>query len=116
MQREYYVYIMTNKSGTLYIGVTNNLLARVDQHKNAPASTFTGRYKMNRLVYFESTDDVSAAIGREKQLKGWLRKRKIALIESMNPRWVDLGEELFNDEPPTGRILGSPDSSAAASE
>ncbi len=97
MTREYFVYIMTNRSGTLYVGVTNNLLYRVHQHKNAPESTFTGRYKMTRLAYFESTPDVTAAIAREKQLKGWTRKRKIALVASTNPRWLDLSEGWYDD-------------------
>ncbi|MBI2851088.1 MAG: GIY-YIG nuclease family protein [Chloroflexi bacterium] len=88
--REYYVYIMSNWSRTLYIGVTNNLMARVDQHKRKVSPGFTARYNVTDLVYYESTGDVTAAIEREKQLKGWLRKKKIALIESVNPEWRDL--------------------------
>jgi putative endonuclease len=87
--------MMTNRSGTLYIGVTNSLERRVREHKNGVAEGFTKTYKLDRLLYYETTDDVSAAITREKQLKGWLRKRKIALIKEMNPRWKDLSEEWF---------------------
>ena len=116
MEREYHVYIMTNRSGTLYVGVTNNLLARVSQHKNPVRKTFTSRYKIDRLVYFESTDDVSAALTREKQLKGWLRSRKIEQIRSINPRWLDLSEGWFKDEPPTDHLSSVLDSSALASE
>jgi putative endonuclease len=88
----YFVYIMTNKSGTLYTGVTNNLERRVSEHKNHLIVGFTTRYKITKLVYFEETDDIIVAIEREKQIKGWNRKKKIALIESMNPDWQDLSE------------------------
>ena len=94
--RSYYVYIMTNRSGTLYIGVTNDLERRTYEHKmGLVASSFTSRYKTDRLVYFEESNDVQEAIAREKQLKGWLRKRKIALIVAMNPTWRDLSEGWF---------------------
>jgi putative endonuclease len=83
---------MTNKSGTLYTGVTNNLERRIYEHKHHLVNGFTKRYKIEKLVYFEETNDINAAISREKQIKGWLRKKKIALIESMNPRWKDLSE------------------------
>ena len=89
---EYYVYIMTNRSGTLYIGVTNNLLRRVHEHKNKMVKGFTTRYNITRLIHFESTEDVNAAIAREKQLKGWKRNKKIQLIETSNPRWQDLAD------------------------
>ena len=89
---DYYVYIMTNNSGTLYVGVTNNLERRVCEHKQGAHSGFTKRYKLTRLVYCESTPDVRAAIQREKEIKGWLRRKKIALIASMNPYWRDLSE------------------------
>ena len=91
--RTFYVYIMTNHSGTLYTGITNNLVRRVAEHKEGRGSEFTSRYKITRLVYFEETNDVTAAIEREKQIKGWLRARKIALIESVNPQWRDLSED-----------------------
>ena len=87
----YYVYILTNKShSVLYIGVTNNLERRLFEHKNHLISGFTDRYNVERLVYFEYTKDVRTAIEREKELKGWTRKRKEALIDSVNPQWKDL--------------------------
>jgi putative endonuclease len=81
---------MTNKSRTLYTGVTNNLERRVHEHKQKLIPGFTTKYNISRLVYFEATQDVRAAIEREKQIKGWLRRKKIALIESVNPKWEDL--------------------------
>ena len=86
---------MTNKSGTLYTGVTNNLERRIYEHKMHLVDGFTKKYKIDKLVYFEETDDINSAISREKQIKGWLRKKKIALIESTNPEWDDLSSELF---------------------
>ena len=93
--KQYYVYILTNKSGTLYTGVTNNLVRRVFEHKNQMVDGFTKRYNLKYLVYYEVTDDVYAAIAREKQIKGWLRAKKLQLIHSMNPMWKDLSEELL---------------------
>lgn len=90
--RHYYVYIMTNKSRTLYTGVTSDLLRRVFEHRNKLVPGFTARYNITRLVYFETTEDATAAIAREKQIKGWLRTKKIALIESDNPKWEDLSD------------------------
>ena len=87
---QYYVYIMTNKSRTLYTGITNDLELRVYEHKQKLVPDFTAKYNITRLVYFEVTQDVQAAITREKQIKGWLRSKKIALIESVNPEWKDL--------------------------
>ena len=95
MTKEYYVYIMTNKSRTLYTGVTGDLMRRVYEHKNKLVPGFTSKYNIRYLVYYESTSNVHAALEREKQIKGWLRARKIALIESMNPEWKDLSEEWF---------------------
>ena len=86
----YYIYILTNYSKTLYTGVTNNLIRRVYEHKQKLIAGFTQKYNINRLVYYEETSDVREAIAREKQIKGWLRAKKIALIESMNPEWHDL--------------------------
>jgi putative endonuclease len=83
---------MTNESGTLYTGVTSNLVKRIYEHKHHLINGFTKKYKIGKLVYFEETNDINAAISREKQIKGWLRKKKIALIESMNPGWKDLSE------------------------
>ena len=78
MSKEYYVYIMTNKSRTLYTGATNNLMRRVDEHKNKLVKGFTSKYNIQYLVYYESTPSVYAALQREKQIKGWLRSKKIA--------------------------------------
>lgn len=81
---------MTNKSRTLYTGVTNDLDRRVNEHKQKLVPGFTAKYNITRLIYFEVTQDVQAAIAREKQIKRWLRRKKIALIESVNPDWADL--------------------------
>ena len=91
--RNYYVYITASISRVLYIGVTNDLVRRTYEHKNGLVQGFTKRYKVDRLVYFEECGDVVAAIAREKQLKGWKREKKIALIESINPAWNDLSLE-----------------------
>ena len=90
---DYYVYILTNPSRTLYVGVTNNLRRRVYEHKHKLLEGFTKRYNLTILVYYEATPDVRAAIEREKQIKGWLRSKKITLIESTNPEWRDLSSE-----------------------
>ena len=95
--KQYYVYIMTNKSRTLYIGVTNDLMRRVYAHKQKLVEGFTEKYNITRLVYYEVTNDIHAAIAWEKQIKGWLWSKKIALIESMNPEWKDLSAGWFND-------------------
>jgi putative endonuclease len=87
--RQYWVYILASRSRTLYIGVTNNLDLRVAQHRQG-LHGFTAKYRVTRLVYYETTGDVIAAISREKVLKRWTRARKIHLIESMNPTWADL--------------------------
>lgn len=94
--RTYFVYMMSNRSKTLYTGVTNSLYRRVRQHKEASGSGFTARYKLDRLVYFERYEDVHRAIGREKQIKGLLRIKKIALIVSVNPAWRDLSEGWYD--------------------
>ena len=91
----FYVYIMASKSRVLYIGITNNLRRRVWEHKNGLCSGFTRDYKIHRLMYFERFQYVRNAIHREKQLKGWLRKRKVALIETNNPTWEDLAAGWF---------------------
>ncbi len=89
----YYVYILTNwKNNVMYIGVTNNLQRRLYEHKNELVDGFTKQYHVHKLVYYEETTDVKAAIAREKQLKGWRREKKNALVESMNPTWDDLSE------------------------
>jgi len=89
-EHHYYVYILFNKSRTLYVGVTNKLLFRVEQHRNGEFEGFTKKYNIHRLVYFERFQYVGNAIAREKEIKGWLRARKIALIEEENPTWEDL--------------------------
>ena len=91
--KKYWVYIVASHSGTLYIGMTNNLYVRVQQDKSGEIEGFSSQYKCNRLAYWESFDDVLKAINREKQLKGWRREKKVALIETMNPRWEDLAEK-----------------------
>jgi putative endonuclease len=93
----YYVYILANKrNGTLYTGVTNNLEARMYQHKNGIGSKFTSKYSVDMLMYYEETDDIGEAIHREKQLKKWKRAWKMSLIEESNPSWKDLAEEWFD--------------------
>ena len=95
--KTYYVYIMTNRSKTLYTGMTNDLMRRIGEHKSKAVPGFTQRYNIDRLVFFEETGDVRAAIAREKQIKGWSRAKKIALIESMNAGWKDLSEDWFKE-------------------
>ncbi|MFZ2038472.1 MAG: GIY-YIG nuclease family protein [Minisyncoccia bacterium] len=93
--RNYYVYILASKrNGTLYIGVTNDLKRRVFEHQNSLVDGFTKQYNVKTLVYFESTENIDAAITREKQLKKWDRSWKLRLIESTNPNWNDLNLEL----------------------
>jgi len=94
--RQYFGYIMTNKNKTtLYTGVINDLARRVEEHKNHKVKGFTDRYNLEMLVYYEVSDDIEAAILREKQLNGGSRKKKIALIESINPDWKDLYQDLL---------------------
>ena len=90
---EYYVYILTNKSLTLYIGVTNNLERRLAEHKQHLVPGFTTRYQIDKLVYFETTENIEAAMAREKQLKGWTRQKKMDLITGSNPNWRSLSDE-----------------------
>jgi len=92
-EHEYFVYIMCSSSGTLYIGITNSIYRRALEHKRGEIEGFSAKYNCIRLVYYEGFDDVTKAIDREKQLKGWVRRKKTALIESKNPRWVDLAEK-----------------------
>ena len=89
-RHQYWVYIATNGSKTLYTGVTNDLERRMFEHRNSMVPGFTSKYRIDRLVYFETTSDVRAAIAREKQIKGLLREKKLALIEAANPSWTDL--------------------------
>ena len=92
MPKLLYVYIATNRSGTLYVGVTNNLYRRIREHIDGGTMAFPRRYRISRMVYVEATSDWRAAIAREKQIKSWSRRKKIALIESMNREWLDLLE------------------------
>ncbi len=91
--RRSYVYIMTGRSHTLYTGVTSGLEKRVSEHKEKIIDGITKRYSLTSLVYYEGHEDIVAAIAREKQIKGWTRARKIAVIESVNPEWRDLSDE-----------------------
>ena len=86
----YYVYIMSSFTRALYVGVTNDLPRRIFEHKNKLVAGFAAKYNITDLVYAEECSDVNEAIAREKQIKGWRRENKIALIESMNPSWTDL--------------------------
>ncbi len=90
--RQYYVYIMASERQTIYTGVTSDLELRVWQHKNKLVPGFTAKYDCTKLVHYEITNDVREAIAREKQIKGWVRRRKVALIRSMNPGWNDLSQ------------------------
>ena len=95
MPKQYYVYIMTNQHNTvLYTGMTNDLRRRAYEHRTGRGGGFTRRYNVVKLVYYEETGDVNAAIAREKQIKGGSRQKKLDLIEAMNPEWRDLYEEL----------------------
>lgn len=95
--KDYYVYILTNKTNqTLYIGVTNNLERRMYEHKNKLVKGFTAKYNLDKLVHIEQTNDSVSAIAREKQLKGWLRSKKIALIEKDNASWADLSTSFLH--------------------
>jgi len=93
--KTYFVYIMSNRSKTLYTGMTNSLIRRVREHKLGTGSLFAAKYRLDRLVYFERFEDVHNAIEREKEIKGWLRSKKIALIVSVNPAWRDLSLEWY---------------------
>lgn len=90
MPCSYHVYIVASVSRVLYVGMTNDLLRRVHEHKNHAVDGFTKKYRCTRLVYFEEGGDVMTVIEREKQLKGWRREKKVELIESVNPHWRDL--------------------------
>ncbi|MEK7281786.1 MAG: GIY-YIG nuclease family protein [Chloroflexota bacterium] len=94
---EYYVYIMANKSGTLYTGVTNDLERRVYEHKHKLVDGFTNKYNITRLVYFDSTANITDAIALEKQIKGMLRSRKIELVKTKNPLMIDLSEGWWDE-------------------
>ncbi|MEI7742083.1 MAG: GIY-YIG nuclease family protein [bacterium] len=95
-EKQFFVYIVTHeKFPVLYIGVTNNLIRRVIEHRERKVEGFTSKYHLTKLIYFEVAGDAYSAITREKQLKGWLRKKKIDLINSVNPEWKDLTDSLY---------------------
>jgi len=97
--RSFYVYIMASRSRVIYVGVTNDLMRRVQEHKNGVNPGFTKKYRVKRLVYFEEFTDIRVAIAREKELKGWIRSRKVALIEHSNPTWHDLADRNSHPSP-----------------
>ena len=95
---DYYIYILTNKKkGTLYTGITGNLIKRVHEHKNKEIKGFTSKYGLDCLIYYETTSDINSAIQREKRIKKWKRQWKIELIEQMNPEWNDLYKNLLDN-------------------
>ena len=94
--KQYYVYIMTSRTGTIYTGVTNDMVRRVYQHKHGLILGFTTKYSITKLVHYESGSDINSAITREKQIKGWLRRKKVALVESTNPGWTDLSASWYD--------------------
>lgn len=96
--RSYFVYILTNRSKTLYIGVTNDLARRLLEHRQGVHECFTKKYRINRLVYYECGDEIYGALCREKQLKNWHRQWKVNLIESVNPEWNDLSGEILENQ------------------
>jgi putative endonuclease len=92
--RQFFVYILFNYSRTLYVGVTNDLVRRVDEHRTGKVPGFTAKYKIKQLAHYEIYPDALSAIAREKRIKGWMRAKKIALVESANPHWEDLSNHL----------------------
>ena len=96
MSKEYYIYLITNKGlNVLYAGVTNNLIRRIYEHKNKLVEGFTKKYNVDRLIYYEVYSEISDAIAREKQIKGWARKKKNDLINQTNPEWKDLSADIL---------------------
>ena len=106
-EHRYWVYIVSSNSGTLYIGVTGSLTRRMLEHKGGQVAGFAGKYHCHRLVYYESFDNILKAISREKQLKGWRRSKKIAIIERVNPRWQDLAEHTGQSVALPGESIGA---------
>jgi putative endonuclease len=96
--KNFYVYILASLTRRLYVGVTNSIDRRIFEHKNKLVEGFTSKYNINRLVYFERFDNATMAIGREKQLKGWRREKKIELINSINPAWKDLSADWYRED------------------
>ena len=95
MGKQFYVYILASRrNGTLYVGMTSNLIQRIWQHKEKLVDGFTKKYSITKLVYYDVTESMESAIAREKQIKGWTRAKKLVLIEGRNPEWRDLSDEL----------------------
>ena len=108
----YYVYIMASISRVIYIGITNNLIRRCDEHRMGIVDGFSKKYKTKQLVYYEYFNQINDAIRREKELKGWRREKKVALIEKANPRWKDLYDEITDRDPSSAKAsLGMTNSS-----
>src|SRR6266404_9553987 len=103
MEKSYHVYVLASRSHVLYTGVTNDLMSRVGQHREGKVSSFTAKYRIHRLVYFETFHEVRAAIAREKQIKSWAREKRAELIRETNPTWLDLAADWF---PPYPRKAG----------
>ena len=99
MEKNYHVYVLASRSHVLYTGVTSNLISRVGQHREGKVSSVTAKYRIHRLVYFETFHDVRAAIAREKQIKSWTREKRAGLILAANPTWVDLAADWFSPYP-----------------
>jgi putative endonuclease len=95
MEKRYFVYILASRSRVIYTGITSVLKTRIREHREGRVPGFTSKYRIHRLVHFEIFQDVRAAIGREKEIKGWRREKKVALIEGANPNWDDLAEDWF---------------------
>jgi putative endonuclease len=95
IMKRYWVYLLASASRTLYAGVTNTLVRRIHEHKTGKGSHFTSKYRIGNLVHLEESNDIRAAIAREKQIKGWDRKKKIAFIEAANPKWEDLAAQWY---------------------
>ncbi len=106
-QKRFYVYIMGSLSGTLYIGMTNDLHKRVWQHKQQEFEGFTDEYDVDRLLYWESFDDVRVAINREKQLKRWRREKKVRLIEQLNSSWKDIARDWYESRGPSTALAAA---------
>ena len=96
-RHQYYVYILTNSTRRLYVGVTSDIHRRVYEHKNKLIDGHTSKYNITWLAYYEETSEIRAALEREKQIKKWRREKKVTLIESMNPRWIDLAQDWYEE-------------------
>jgi putative endonuclease len=103
MEKNYHAYVLASRSHALYTGVTNDLMSRVGQHREGKVSSFTAKYRIHRLVYFETFREVRAAIAREKQIKSWTGEKRAGLIQETNPTWLDLAADWF---PPYPRKAG----------